>query len=1189
MSGKQQKKNEDDDDDDDNNNFNSAPSTRNPTRASSLEMNINYLEQNKNDIKDPVKYATAIRNVMRYFRPSELLNDYRSGQQRVAIDNLSRDELRRYIRILETQMAIEERTLQLQAARDQARMDSERAARNEYHAEEILDAHQQARDILRAEERYIATYVDPPARRRAAPRSQLRRAQEEAAAAQKLERAPLAARADSPEPVDPQDSSGSNRLTSAEQSYENQQLEKVRLYNEQQAERRRRTEAELEKLFNEREEKSRLKKQQKAEEEAREAEIQRRNEQDRIRMDQREAEEKRLAAEERKGETILRNKQKQIMKEQQKKAKKEAKLIFKEAKKESNRLADVERANQIRRAREEYIRNHPPPQEQQQQLSIPNPINISPIQLPSVQAAPQRNAPLPQQSTPRFFDSNRALDQIQFNNTNDDTNESNQNQLVLEEDSDGSTEQRNQNDDDEFIPPRTEIDDLLADQAQLEEDTDEIIYDEEGNEYVYGDEADNIKHYTDLIHLQEQKNQQMEKLQRDRDRQINMDAEIAANLAAEETSPSRESTYDVMSIMQNNNNNNQQQHRGAVASPSPQVEKQESPINMDLMAPIVRRESRAPPPPPPMFYEPEFYYLMGREGESRREFVSRFFNYGNQEVAERNMSPEEIQLGRLYANYHRAGEMAGAFYQRMINEGKYKPPPPPTPIQRQRPNNNMMDGMMDNFGYPLAQQQQPLPQQQRAPRNEWNSFSPPSSPARSVRSPKSNKQQQQRVEKRGENFYYKRSTDEPRGPIRNGLGGRLGRLYTQKSWIFTFRLTDHSHHENSIYFDDDMRLITNPPRSRLPNSYIIPSIDDINAHIPSIRFDPPMNVKLDFISYQLEFGMHGTLNNNFHYQGYLEFSERVSALQIVEIMKWTNQNSSDIWLAPRKSNQKEAIDYTQKEATCVRVIPGNLAERNEEGMIMNWDELPFIPTLRIVEGAKHNEGAANAAAAIRFMVQSGASYDDIAQEYPGEALRNHSGINTQIAAFRKSQPQKMRKVKTFVRWGETGTGKTTGVYAKHGLDRVYKKPLKEHWWDGYDARQHNILLIDEFANDNTTMKIEDFLQWLDNTPLWLPQRYAGTWASFDTVYITSNLPPSRWFPRCSPMHRRALYRRLRTGGITKLYPDTAECRRRHENEKMNSMTDPTDSPYDHENIVFVKPFEEGDEDPLADYYGEEEE
>jgi hypothetical protein len=71
------------------------------------------------------------------------------------------------------------------------------------------------------------------------------------------------------------------------------------------------------------------------------------------------------------------------------------------------------------------------------------------------------------------------------------------------------------------------------------------------------------------------------------------------------------------------------------------------------------------------------------------------------------------------------------------------------------------------------------------------------------------------------------------------------------------------------------------------------------------------------------------------------------------------------------------------------------------------------------------------------------------------------------------------------------------------------------------------------------------------------------------------------------MHRRALYRRLRTGGITKLYPDTPECRRRHENEKYNSTIDEMDSPYDHENIVFVKPFEEGDVDPLADYYNDE--
>jgi RNA helicase len=399
---------------------------------------------------------------------------------------------------------------------------------------------------------------------------------------------------------------------------------------------------------------------------------------------------------------------------------------------------------------------------------------------------------------------------------------------------------------------------------------------------------------------------------------------------------------------------------------------------------------------------------------------------------------------------------------------------------------------------------------------------------------------------RGRFVFGREDGQDPRGDIRNGLGN----LRTAKNWIFTLRLTESFRLNgqpwpNTIIWGVDAQTgLEGLERG----SYVISSLDDIN------RVNQ-VGIALKFISYQMEFGQCGTLEDNYHYQGYLEFAEKVSALQIVAIMLWLNWRMDDIYLAPRKWTQEAAIAYTVKDETCV-LVP------NEDGQL--------VPCVRVQEGERHAPDAINAAGRIRGIILAGGSFDDVAQEFPGEALRMANGICQQIVNHRKSIVPPMREVKVFVRWGQTGTGKTYGVFQKEGMSRVYKKPLKEAWWDGYDDRRHRVVLIDEFTNNNDKINIDDMLQWLDNYPIWLQQRYAGTYGTYDTLYITSNLPPSRWFPKISQYHREALLRRLLSGGITKFYRDTPADRLRHEQELQTAIDTQDINAYEeHKNVVFV--------------------
>lgn len=136
--------------------------------------------------------------------------------------------------------------------------------------------------------------------------------------------------------------------------------------------------------------------------------------------------------------------------------------------------------------------------------------------------------------------------------------------------------------------------------------------------------------------------------------------------------------------------------------------------------------------------------------------------------------------------------------------------------------------------------------------------------------------------------------------------------------------------------------------------------------------------------------------------------------------------------------------------------------------------------------------------------------DDVAVRYFGQLLRIG-------AHFATPEPMERR---TFVYWGATGLGKSRRAWAEGGLD-AYPKIPSTKFWDGYRGQEH--VIIDEFRG---AVSIEHLLRWLDRYPVLVEIKGSAVPLVAKKVWITSNLPPEKWYPDLDALTLNALTRRL---------------------------------------------------------------
>ncbi len=160
--------------------------------------------------------------------------------------------------------------------------------------------------------------------------------------------------------------------------------------------------------------------------------------------------------------------------------------------------------------------------------------------------------------------------------------------------------------------------------------------------------------------------------------------------------------------------------------------------------------------------------------------------------------------------------------------------------------------------------------------------------------------------------------------------------------------------------------------------------------------------------------------------------------------------------------------------------------------------------------------------AIRLGVQFRRLIEDNLDTY----IKYSSGINRAYGALLLPQPQQRF---VHVLHGDTGTGKTRGVYDRHG-DEVFAWGQVKDWFDGYNGEE--VILCDDFTYDPVRRtlgphQIGWWLKFLDRYPMRLEIKGGSVRHQAKSIYITTNQDPMRdWWINDIQKHVDAFWRRV---------------------------------------------------------------
>lgn len=261
---------------------------------------------------------------------------------------------------------------------------------------------------------------------------------------------------------------------------------------------------------------------------------------------------------------------------------------------------------------------------------------------------------------------------------------------------------------------------------------------------------------------------------------------------------------------------------------------------------------------------------------------------------------------------------------------------------------------------------------------------------------------------------------------------------------------------------------------------------------------------IKYVIYQLERGEQGTP----HLQGYI-------SLKKPQRMSWIKKITSKL---------PEGLSFTVFERAHLIEAKGS-AEQNKAYCTKTDDRLEGPWELGDVP--KGQGERTDLAAAAASLLKDG----DIRAIDPKVFLKYASGC-LKLAALAPPPRRDNLKVVTII--GPTGIGKSYKVHDLFPDIYVVNMGNSGLWWDGYVGQK--TVMFEEFKGQ---VQLQKMLQILDPYPLRLEIKGGLVPARFETVFITSNYTPDKWYKNeggYRDAEMAALARRLDAGDPAQIPP-----------------------------------------------------
>lgn len=234
-----------------------------------------------------------------------------------------------------------------------------------------------------------------------------------------------------------------------------------------------------------------------------------------------------------------------------------------------------------------------------------------------------------------------------------------------------------------------------------------------------------------------------------------------------------------------------------------------------------------------------------------------------------------------------------------------------------------------------------------------------------------------------------------------------------------------------------------------------------------------------------------------HVQGYVELtnSQRLTGVQKL-------LGDDTIHLETRKGTQEQARAYCMKPETR---IAGP------------WEFGTF---------SKKSQGKRNDWITIKEEIKEGATYLDLLENHTSAVARYPNAVSKLCSSF---SPLYKRDKKTFTiaLCGEPGTGKSE-LAKTMGEDVPSISVIipfgDKLWLDNYQPDTHKRVIINEF---NSSIPLTILNELMDKHECWCQTKGGSVPFVAEELVITSNKPPSEWYPNIKdPNVRNSLYRRI---------------------------------------------------------------